>query len=94
MDGSQKLPPVVLGGALALTIVIMYSLCAVAWAVWHEASLDFLNALFHGLDFRKIQAAQNTFTVSMLFIPMLVMAAWSFATGMLYAVIYNYFRQQ
>ena len=94
MDASQKLPPVVLGGALALTIVIMYSLCAVAWAVWHEAALDFLNALFHGLDFRKIQAAQNTFTVSMLFIPMLVMAAWSFATGMLYAVIYNYFRQQ
>jgi hypothetical protein len=33
----------------------MYSVCAVAWTVWHEAALDFLDTLFHGQDFRKIQ---------------------------------------
>lgn len=78
-----------MGSALALTVAIMYSVCTGAWVIWHEGALDLLNALFHGPDFRKIQVTEAAFTFSMFIFPLLVMTAWGFVTGSLYAVAYN-----
>ena len=89
METSQKLNPLAVGSTLALTVAIMYSLCAGAWVIWHEGALDFLNALFHGLDFRRIQMTGSTLTLQMFFFPLVVMAVWGFVTGVFFAAIYN-----
>ena len=43
------------GVVLSLAVGLNYILCATIWSVWTEPSMDFLNALFHGLDIRKFQ---------------------------------------
>jgi hypothetical protein len=40
---------------LSLAVGIHYVLCTVFWLIRIETAMDFLNALFHGLDFRTLQ---------------------------------------
>ena len=89
MEATKKLSLLTVGATFSLAVAIMYSVCTGAWLIWHEGALDFLNALFHGLDFRKIQVTESALTLQMFFFPLLVMAAWAFATGTLFAAIYN-----
>lgn len=89
METDRKLRPLILGATLAITIAIMYTLCAVAWSIWHEAMLDFLNALFHGLDFRKIQIPESAYSIKLFLLPLAVLTVWGFVSGVLFAGIYN-----
>ena len=74
------------GIALAITLAIAYAVCAAAYAAWPEGGITFLNAVFHGLDFRKLDAP-STFTFGMFVFPLVVFVAWGFAVGTLYAWI-------
>ena len=89
METDRKLRPLILGATLAITIAIMYILCTVAWSIWHEAMLDFLNALFHGLDFRKIQIPESAYSIKLFLLPLAVLTVWGFVSGVLLAGIYN-----
>lgn len=89
METDRKLHPLILGATLALTIATMYILCTVAWSIWHEAMLDFLNALFHGLDFRQLRFPESAYSIRLFVLPLAVLTAWGFVTGVLYAGIYN-----
>jgi hypothetical protein len=93
MESNRKLRPLLFGSTLALTIAIMYTLCAAAWAIWPEAALDFLNALFHGLDFRRIQLPPQVYSPKMFFLPLAVMTGWGFVIGALYAMLHNLLRR-
>jgi hypothetical protein len=93
MESDHKLRPLLLGSTLALTVAIMYTLCAAAWAMWPEAALDLLNALFHGLDFRRIQLPPQAYSPAMFFLPLAVMTGWGFVTGALYATLHNLLRR-
>ncbi|HSS46664.1 MAG TPA: DUF5676 family membrane protein [Burkholderiales bacterium] len=53
-----------------------------------NGGIDFLNALFHGLDFHKL-GTPMTFTFPMLLYPLVVFVIWSFAAGMLYTWFHN-----
>jgi len=86
---SNQLSPIRVGAALSLTVAIGYTLCAAAWAIWNEPALDFLNALFHGLDFRKIVLPEADYGPWPFVYPLLVMSAWAFLIGALFAVISN-----
>ena len=90
MEITQKLNPLIVGGTLALTVVITYSVYIGAWVIWQEGALDFLNALFHGLDFRRIQITESAPVLQMLLFPLLIMAVWGFVVGFLYTMIYNF----
>lgn len=57
MDDRERLSPLLVGSALAITVAIAYVLCAAAWAIWREAALDFLNALFHRIAPKRIEMA-------------------------------------
>jgi hypothetical protein len=92
MQDPQRLRPVLVGTALAATVAIAYTLCAAAWAIWNEAALDFLNALFHGLDFRKIVLAHREYGIRLYLYPLLVLSAWAFFVGALCAAIHNLLR--
>jgi hypothetical protein len=73
---------------LAVTLTITYTVCAIAYALMPERGIDFLNALFHGLDFHKL-GTPMPFTFLMFVYPLVVFVIWAFAVGTLYAWLYN-----
>jgi hypothetical protein len=78
------------GAALALTMTITYTVCALLYALAPARGVDFLNALFHGLDFHKLETA-TPFTFLMFLYPLLVFVAWGFAVGVLFTWLHNAF---
>lgn len=71
------------GAALAATVVLFYALCTLLWLSFPEPFLDFMNALFHGLDFRRLQAERALSWCSLIY-PAVVLAVWLFAAGALF----------
>lgn len=72
------------GLVFALTTAIAYSLCAAVYAVSPERAIDFLNAVFHGLDFHKL-GASVPFSFGMFVYPLVVFTIWSFVIGVIFA---------
>jgi hypothetical protein len=52
------------GVALALTLATGYTVCAALSAAWPGPGIELLNALFHGLDFHKLDTGEP-FTLRM-----------------------------
>jgi hypothetical protein len=73
------------GAALAATVVIGYGLCTIVFMAWPQAALDFMNALFHGLDFRKLQSGPQPFGFGSFANAALVLGGWAFMLGTLFA---------
>ena len=76
------------GTALALTAAIAYTACAIVYALAPERGIDFVNALFHGLDFRRL-GTPLPFTFVMFIYPLVVFLVWGFLVGALYAWLHN-----
>jgi hypothetical protein len=55
----------VVGGALAITLAVLYTICAVAFVLAPQATLEFFNAWFHGLNLAGLAA--TSFVVGSLF---------------------------
>lgn len=85
----SKLDPWRTGVALAVTVVTAYAICAVIFVVFPDASANFMNALFHGLDFRKLQPAAGGFSLAGFGVAAAVMAAWAFVVGAIFAGVSN-----
>ncbi|MFZ5874899.1 MAG: DUF5676 family membrane protein [Nitrospirota bacterium] len=79
------------GAALALTMTITYTVCALLYALAPARGIDFLNALFHGLDFHKLETS-TPFTFLMFAYPLVVFVVWGFAVGTLFAWFRNAFQ--
>jgi hypothetical protein len=72
------------GLALALSMAISYTVCAVLYALWPAQGIAFLNALFHGLDFSRLQAPQ-AYSAADFLGPLLVLSGWGALVGTLFA---------
>lgn len=83
-----KLNPWTFGGVLSITVVVNYVLCTIFWYAFPGPSIDLLNGLFHGMDFRKIYAA-TPFSAGTYAYVLVVFAVWSYVLGAIYAVIRN-----
>jgi hypothetical protein len=94
MQQSQRIEPLIVSSALAATVAIGYTLCAVAWIIWNEAALQFVNMLFHGLDFRKILVPQGEYGLRLFLYPLVVLTVWAFFIGTLYAVMSNFLHRR
>jgi hypothetical protein len=70
----------------------MYTVCAALWMMLPDTALDFLNALFHGLDFRKLETPGRGFDVGAFVSPLIVLSAWGFVAGILFGAIGNWLR--
>jgi hypothetical protein len=79
------------GAALAVTVAIGYAACTAIFVAFPDASAAFLNALFHGLDFRKLQPPPGGFSLAGLGWAAAVLALWGFVIGALFAAIRNLF---
>lgn len=51
--------PLKAGFTLSATVVLFYAVCTVLWLTFPEPFLNFMNALFHGLDFRKLETGNS-----------------------------------
>jgi hypothetical protein len=76
------------GAVLCVTVVIGYALCALFWYAFPNISLNLLNGLFHGIDFRKI-STEPVFSIGTFLAVLLVLAVWSYAIGLIYAAVRN-----
>ena len=72
------------GVAFATTVGIGYALCTVVFWLWPEAAANFMNALFHGLDFRKLQSGPALFSFGSFLYALVVMLAWAFGLGVIF----------
>lgn len=76
------------GLALSLTMAVSYFVCAVLYGLWPEQGVDFLNALFHGLDFHKL-ITPVPFTFAIFLYPLAVLMVWGFLVGTVFAWLHN-----
>ena len=80
--------PLQTGLALSATVVFFYTLCTVVEVTWPDQFMGFMNALFHGLDFRKL-ITSDAYDLSSFFYALVLMAIWAFALGSIFALIHN-----
>ncbi|MBP0630708.1 MULTISPECIES: DUF5676 family membrane protein [unclassified Cupriavidus] len=76
------------GVTLSATILLFYTLCTVVWLVFPEPFMDFVNALFHGLEFRRLRTGEPLSWWSIVY-PGFLFAIWFFAAGSFFAWLYN-----
>jgi 2TM family of unknown function (DUF5676) len=76
------------GAALALTVIIGYAFCTLLWVAFTGPAIGFLNALFHGLDFRRL-AMPDSFSFGAAIYAAIVLAVWAFLIGVLFARVRN-----
>lgn len=89
-----RMNPVKTGAALAVTAGFGYALCTLVFWIWPDAAANFMNALFHGLDFRKLQAGPTLFSFGSFLYALVVMLVWAFALGALFAWVLDRLGQE
>lgn len=87
----EKMNPWRTGAALAVTVAIGYAACTAIFVAFPDASATFLNALFHGLDFRKLQPPAGGFSLAGFGGAAAILAVWGFLIGAVFAAIRNLF---
>jgi ABC-type phosphate/phosphonate transport system permease subunit len=80
--------PLQTGVALSVTVAVFYSLCTLVEVLWPAQFMGFMNALFHGMDFRPLQTTELHPWRDYLY-AMVVMALWAFAMGAFFAAVHN-----
>lgn len=75
------------GVAFAITVGIGYAACAVAFRAAPDAAVTFMNALFHGLDFRKLQSGPALFDFGSFAFALFVAVVWAFVFGAVFGWI-------
>ena len=83
--------PARFGAALALTVGIAYTICAFIFWMWPEGAAQFMNALFHGLDFRKLQSGPNAFGFESFGYALVGIIVWAFLVGCAFGWFANRF---
>lgn len=80
------------GAAAALTFSIVYTVCALAVALFPEATVDFFNSWFHSLDLRFLRPpGSRPLTIGQFAYGLVGAAFLSFAVGAALAGFYNAF---
>ena len=72
--------PLRTGVALAVTVALFYTLCALAWLAAPAQFLGFMNSLFHGIDFSSL-VGPGGFAWGGFFAALSVLSVWAFLAG-------------
>lgn len=76
--------------AVTLSSAVIYSVCALAFMLWPDATLGFFNAWFHGLDLSVLRpVTDKDFTFGAFLYGLAGVAVTSFVMGLLVALFYN-----
>lgn len=68
------------GMALAMTVALFYTLCALVWLAVPGAFLNFMNGLFHGMDFSALMRPAP-FSWAGFLEALVVLSVWAFLAG-------------
>ena len=83
------------GAAAALTFSIVYTVCALAVALFPDGTIDFFNNWFHGLDLRLLKPPEGRpLTIGQFFRGLLSVAIVSYAAASALAGFYNAFARR
>ena len=80
--------PLRTGIALAVTVGLFYALCALAWALAPGPFLNFMNSLFHGMDFSTMVRPQP-FAWPAFVAALLVLSTWALLAGTFFGWLVN-----
>jgi hypothetical protein len=80
----KRSSPAATGAAFSLTAGAGYAACALAFWIWPDAAAYLMNALLHGLDFRKLQSGPALFNFESFLYALATLMAWTFGLGALY----------
>ena len=72
--------PLRTGAALALTVAVFYVLCTLVWLAAPGPFLNFMNGLFHGIDFSAL-LRPAPFAWGGFIEAVVVMTVWAFLAG-------------
>jgi hypothetical protein len=86
-----KINPFQIAVPFALTIGAGYTACAFAFWLWPDAAVNFMNALFHGFDFRKLKVDPAIFNFGSFLYALGVIIAWAFGLGAIFGWLFNRF---
>ena len=81
--------PLRIGTVLALTVALAYAVCTLVFWIWPDAAMQFMNALFHGLDFRKLRDETGAFGFGSFVISLAGIAVWGFLVGCVFGWLSN-----
>ena len=84
----DKLSPLFVGLATALTLMVVNTLCAAAVALWPDATLNVANSFAHGLDFRTVKSTEPL-DLGRFFIGLISIGAIGFIAGVVFAWSHN-----
>ncbi|MEQ1945439.1 DUF5676 family membrane protein [Mesorhizobium sp. VNQ89] len=84
----NRLSTLSVGIALGLTLALLSMLCALTFALWPDATLDFFGAFSHGLDFGTIKSAAPISPGRALY-GIVGLGIVGLVAGVVYASIYN-----
>jgi hypothetical protein len=84
----RNLDPWRFGVALAMTIAVGYTVRTAIWLLFPGPSIDFVNAQFHGLEFRRLHVG-GAFAIGSWLIALAVLTAWAFLIGTLVCFVVN-----
>lgn len=76
------------GTALAVTFAFMSLVCALAFGLWPEATLDFFGAFAHGLDLSNVKSLAPI-TPGRALYGVIGLGVVGFVAGMVFAAAYN-----
>lgn len=89
----EKISALAVGTALGITLVFLSALCAVAFTLSPEATLDFFGAFAHGIDFTAIKSTAPISLGRSLY-GALGLGIIGFVAGTIFGVTYNLVRSR
>jgi hypothetical protein len=78
------------GIALAITFAFLSGLCAFAFALRPDATIDFFGAFMHGLDLKALRPAEPL-TLGRILYGVIGLGVVGFVASVVYASVYNAF---
>lgn len=85
---NSKLSPLRAGIALAMTLAFLSALCALSFALWPNATLDFFGAFMHGLDLKSVKSPAPM-TLGRSLYGIVGLGIVGFVAGVVFASTYN-----
>ena len=81
--------PLRAGSALAVTAALGYTACTLVFLAWPEIATNFMNALFHGLEFRRLQGVPAQPDFGHFVYVLLILALVAFWCGALFGWLFE-----
>ena len=82
----DKLNPLSVGLATAITLAVINTLCAAVVALWPDATLNIINSFAHGLDLRTLKSTEPL-DLSRFFVGLISIGVIGFIAGVVFRLV-------